>query len=59
MRQITNTTMQLIFIPFVTKNGLIEMGLRPKKTVIIPDDYSSVILNNLIKRRQIKIKEIN
>jgi hypothetical protein len=58
MRSIQNTTLQGFNIPFSTPRGLFELYLRPRSTIIVPDTYSSKILENLIKRRMVKVTRV-
>ena len=58
MIEICNTSMQFLYIPFKSSNGIVEIGLRPKEVAIVPSSYSSVILKALIRRRQVKVRQI-
>lgn len=58
MRSVKNTTLQGFNIPFNTNSGLVEVYLRPKSTIVVPDDYSSKIVDNLIKRRMVRVTRI-
>ena len=55
MRLIQNTSLQGHNIPLNTPDGPIEVYLRPKRTVEVPESYSSKILENLIRRRILKV----
>ena len=55
MRLIQNTSLQGHNIPLTTPEGPIEVYLRPKRTVEVPDNYSSKILENLIRRRILRV----
>ena len=58
MRLIQNTTLQGFNIPFNTPQGPWDFYLRPNQTVSIPESYSSIILDNLIKRRMVRVTKI-
>jgi hypothetical protein len=58
MIEICNTSMQFLYIPFKSSNGLVEIGLRPKEVAVIPNSYTSIILNSLVRRRQVKIRQV-
>lgn len=58
MIEICNTSMQFLYIPFKTPNGMEEIGLRPKEVAVIPSSYTSIILKSLIRRRQVKVRQV-
>jgi hypothetical protein len=55
MQTIQNTSLQAFNIPFNTKKGMIEIYLRPKQVLEVPATYSSIVLDNLITRRMVKV----
>lgn len=55
MRLVQNTTLQGFDIPFLTSNGLINIYVKPGAKIKIPDDYKSLSLDSLLKRRMFKI----
>lgn len=55
MRLVQNTTLQGFDIPFLTSNGLINIYVKPGAKINIPDDYKSLSLDSLLKRRMFKI----
>jgi hypothetical protein len=55
MKSIRNTTLQGFTVPFKTPNGLKEVFVRPKTTIEVPDSYTSVVLDNLVKRRMFRV----
>lgn len=59
MRLIQNTSLQGFNLPFNTSTGLYELYLRPKSSVIVPDDYISKVVDTLIRRRMIKVTRID
>jgi hypothetical protein len=58
MIEVTNTSFQYLFIPFKSPFGIVDISIGPKRTVNLPDNYSSKILDTLIKRRQVRVKRI-
>lgn len=58
MKVIRNTTLQAFSVPFKTPKGLQEVYVRPRQTIEVPDSYTSVVLDNLIKRRMFKMSVI-
>jgi hypothetical protein len=58
MIEITNTTFQFLFIPFKTPFGVVDVSIGPKRTISLPETYSSKILQTLIKRRQVRVKRV-
>lgn len=59
MQLIKNTSLQAFNIPFNTKKGMVEIYLRPKQELEVPDTYKSIVLDNLIRRRMIKVVKTN
>jgi hypothetical protein len=55
MRLIQNTSLQGLTVPFQTPNGLWEIYLRPKESISVPDSYKSIVLDNLLRRRMLKV----
>lgn len=55
MQIIQNTTSQSFNIPFNTPKGIVDIYLRAKTSIEIPNSYFSVVLNNLIKRKLVKV----
>jgi hypothetical protein len=55
MRIIQNTSLQGFNVPFQTPSGLWEIYLRPKASISVPDSYKSIVLDNLLKRRMLKV----
>lgn len=55
MKSIRNTTLQGFTVPFKTPQGLQEVFIRPKTTIEVPDSYTSIVLDNLVKRRMFKL----
>jgi hypothetical protein len=58
MKEVSNTTFQFIFIPFKTPYGIVEVSIGPKNTVLVPDTYISKILDTLVRRRQVRVKQV-
>ncbi len=59
MRLVRNTSLQGFYITFNTPSGLVDMYLRPKQQVKIPDSYhGGVILDNFVKRRMVKVTNV-
>lgn len=58
MKKITNTSMQGILLTFFTSEGEKNYFLKPKATVVVPVAYNSIVLDNLLKRRILKVQII-
>lgn len=58
MKVIRNTTLQAFNVPFKTPKGLQEVYVKPRQTIEVPDSYTSIVLDNLIKRRMFKMSVI-
>ena len=58
MLEIQNTTLQGFYIPFQTPEGLKEIYIRPRSSIKVPKSYSSVVLNNLLTRRMLRVVNI-
>lgn len=58
MKKIKNTSLQSISLTFFDKGKEVNYFLKPKKEIIIPDHYSNLVINNLIKRKIITCKTI-
>lgn len=58
MRLIQNTSLQGFNLPFNTSNGLFELYLHPRNSIVVPDDYVSKVVDTLIRRRMIKVTKI-
>jgi len=52
---VQNTTLQGFDIPFLAPNGLINIYVKPGAKIKVPDDYKSLSLDSLLKRRMFKI----
>lgn len=59
MRSVKNTSLQGFYIPFNTPNGVKEVYLRPGRSIEIPDSHHSVILDNFVKRRMVKVTNVD
>jgi len=55
-KTIQNTTSQSFAIPFTTPKGIIDFYLRAKNSITVPNSYTSIVLDNLVKRNLVKIK---
>jgi hypothetical protein len=55
MRIIQNTSLQGHRVPFATPTGPFEIFFRPKRAIMVPDSYTSKILENLIHRRILRV----
>lgn len=58
MIEICNTSMQFLYIPLKTSNGILEIGLRPKEVAVIQVPFTSKILSSFVRRRHVKVKQI-
>jgi len=58
MKKITNTSLQGIVLTFFTPEGEKNYFLKPKAAVIVPVSYKSIVLDNLVKRRILKVQII-
>lgn len=58
MRLIQNTSLQGFNLPFNTPNGIFELYLFPRKSIIVPDTYTSKVVDTLIRRRMVKVTKI-
>jgi len=55
MKRIKNDSLQAFFIYLNTDQGIQEKWLRPKESVVVPDEYITKQINNLTKRRLLKL----
>lgn len=55
MKLIQNTTLQGFFVMLDTPTGPLNLFLKPKERVAVPDNYGGKILDTLIKRKRIKV----
>ena len=58
MKKITNTSMQGILLTFFSSEGEKNYFLKSKSSVIVPSSYNSIVLDNLVKRRMLKVQMI-
>lgn len=58
MRVITNTSLQGIFLPFITNEGEKVYFLAAKATIKVPEAYQSKIVDTLVKRRILRSRKI-
>jgi hypothetical protein len=58
MKKIKNLSLQTISITFFDKGKEVNFSLKPKKEIQVPNSYSSIIVNNLIKRRILSCKVV-
>ena len=58
MKLIQNTTLQGLNIPLMTPKGIFDLYLRPKSSIVVPESYNGRILENLIKRRMVKVTKV-
>lgn len=58
MRLILNTSTQGLNVLFNTPQGILEIFLRPKASVTVPDYYQSKILDTFIRRRLVKVTKL-
>lgn len=55
MLSVTNTSLQGFNVPFYDGKTIVEFYIQPKKTIRVPDFYTSVVLENLIKRKMVRV----
>jgi hypothetical protein len=58
MRIIKNTSLQGFSIPFNTPEGIKYKFLGPKASFDIPDNWGSSVSENLVRRRMVKITQV-
>jgi hypothetical protein len=59
MRLVKNTSLQGFYVPFNTPQGVVDIYLRPGRGIEIPDSYQSMILDNFVKRRMVKVTNVD
>lgn len=58
MKLVQNTSMQGLNIYFNTPSGILDIYLRPKQSITIPDNYISKVLETFIRRRLVKVTKL-
>lgn len=58
MQLIKNTTLQSFNIPFNTPEGIKDYYLRSKSSLTLPNSYTSVVLDNLVRRKLVKVTKL-
>lgn len=58
MLKIQNTALQGFNIPFETPNGVKYIYIGPKSVLKVPSSYSSIVLNNLVRRKIIRVTKV-
>jgi len=58
MLKIQNTALQGFNIPFETPNGVKYIYINPKSILTLPSSYSSIVLNNLVRRKIIRVTKV-
>lgn len=58
MLNIQNTALQGFNIPFETPNGVKYIYIGPKSVLKVPSSYSSIVLNNLVRRKIIRVTKV-
>jgi hypothetical protein len=59
MLSVTNTSLQGFNVPFNTGKTVVEFYIPPKKTIKVPDSYTSIVLDNLLKRKMVRVLKVN
>jgi len=57
MKKITNTSLQGIFLTFFD-GGEKTYFIKPKTNIVVPNSHTSIVLDNLVKRRILKVQMI-
>ena len=55
MKVVKNTTHQGLSVCFTNPKGTEHVFIKPRSTVDVPDSWGGEILDNLIKRRMLKV----
>jgi len=58
MLKIQNTALQGFNIPFETPTGVKYAYIGPKSTLVLPSSYSSNVLNNLVRRKIVRVTRV-
>tara|TARA_R110002051_G_scaffold324061_1_gene419877 strand:- start:3865 stop:4104 length:240 start_codon:yes stop_codon:yes gene_type:complete len=58
MRIVKNTSLQGFYISFSTPEGNKDVFLAPKSSIETPDSWSSLIAENLVRRRMATIRYV-
>lgn len=58
MLNIQNTALQGFNIPFETPTGVKYVYIGPKSTLVLPSSYSSNVLNNLVRRKIVRVTRV-
>ena len=55
MKVVKNTTHQGLSVCFIKPNGTEHVFIKPRSSVNVPDTWGGEILDNLIKKRMLKV----
>lgn len=55
MKTVKNTSMQGIYVTFETPQGAVQKFLAPKATTKVPDSWGGRVVENLLRRRMVKV----